>query len=344
MGNCFRKPKKSSAEIAPFDYYSRGSPPVKLYGSPSGAVTSYIRVALHYKAVSLHFIPFESTTLGAADKPVLQCGSDTISGSAETLLQYIEAKFPHPPLLHRVCSLQRERYPAIVLATTLQHKSMTWHLQRLVRWAEDMATRGARRTVDPSMGSPRMEVRKFGRSYSQLLEVMLEHAQMEERIIFPILEKADRGLSKAANEEHARDLPIMNGIKEEIKSIGVLEAGSAPYQEALFDLSARLKTLQEHCKQHFEEEERELLPLLEAVELSKEWEQSMVEQCMEVMEGTHSHLFQFLIEGLLPRDSMQYLEMTMRCRDKGRVATILCTLASRIEAGSMSTPEDHAPT
>nr|XP_027102583.1 uncharacterized protein LOC113723811 [Coffea arabica] len=105
------------------------------------------------------------------------------------------------------------------------------------------------------MGSrARMEMNKFGRNYGQLMEVMLEHARMEERVVFPILDKADRGLSKAANEEHARDLPIMNGIKEDIKSIGVLDLGSPVYQEALFNLANRFKMLKNNC-QHFEEEE-----------------------------------------------------------------------------------------
>ncbi|KAA8538991.1 hypothetical protein F0562_025683 [Nyssa sinensis] len=72
---------------------------------------------------------------------------------------------------------------------------------------------------------------------------MRGHAQMEENVVFPIMEMADRGLSKAANEEHARDLPIMNGIKEDIKSIGVLDSGSPVYQEAISNLSTRLKTL-----------------------------------------------------------------------------------------------------
>ncbi|KAF8397909.1 hypothetical protein HHK36_016834 [Tetracentron sinense] len=328
MGICFGKPMKSLAEIVPSDYI-KGSPVVKLYGSPSGTLTAYIRFALLYKTVSLHFIPAENHYFGS-DTPILQCGSDTVSGSRETLLEYIDAKFPHPPLINRVG--YNDMMPAIVLAATLQHKSMTWHLERLVRWAEDLATRGTGRNVDPSMGSPRMEVRKFGRSYSQLLEVMLEHAQMEERIVFPILEMADRGLSKAANEEHARDLPIMNGIKEDIKSIGVLEAGSHGYQEALFNLSTRLRTLQEHCKEHFGEEERKLLPLLEAAELSKEKQESVVEQCMEVMEGTHSHLFHFLIEGLLPRNAMHYLDLITRYGDKERAATMLRTLSSRVES------------
>jgi hypothetical protein len=36
----------------------------------------------------------------------------------------------------------------------------------------------------------------------------------------------------------------MNGVKEDIKSTGVLESGSPIYQEALFNLSTRLKSLQ----------------------------------------------------------------------------------------------------
>lgn len=52
------------------------------------------------------------------------------------------------------------------------------------------------------------------------------------------------GLTKAANEEHARDLPIMNGIKEDIKTVGVLDSGSPDYQEALYNISSRLKKLQ----------------------------------------------------------------------------------------------------
>lgn len=54
----------------------------------------------------------------------------------------------------------------------------------------------------------------------------------------------DVGLSKVAKEEHARDLPIMNGIKEIIKSVEVLDSGSPNYREALNNLSSRLKSFQ----------------------------------------------------------------------------------------------------
>ncbi|XAR53513.1 hypothetical protein NMG60_11022101 [Bertholletia excelsa] len=317
MGNCFGTLKKSAAGIAPSDYI-KGLPVVRLHGPTTGIVTSYIRFALLHKPVSVQFIPTETN----CETPVLRCGSDTISGSRETLLQYVETKFPEPPLVRR-CGWLEEATPLVVTATMLQHRSMMWHLERLVRWAEDLATRGGRARGDPAMGSPRMEVKKFGRSYSQLLELMLEHAQMEERIVFPILEKADRGLSRAANEEHARDLPIMNGIKEDIKSIGVLDSGSLAHHEALCNLSKRLKTLKDHCKEHFEEEEKGLLPLLEGAELSREQQEKVLEQCWDSMQGTHSHLFHFFIDGLIPQDAMHYLDLIIPSSNEDRVASML---------------------
>ncbi|CAK9180657.1 unnamed protein product [Ilex paraguariensis] len=323
MGNCFGTQKKSTAEISP-SVFSKSSPIVKLYGSPTNPATSYIRFALLYKPISLHFTPSENPLFGP-ETPIILFESDVVSGSPETILRYLDAKFPDPPLM-RYVNCYDETTPLFVWVVKLQHRSVTWHLERLVRWVQDLVTRGGRARGDPVMGSPRMEVRKFGRSYSQLLEVMLEHAQMEERIVFPILERADRGLCKAANEEHARDLPIMNGIKEDIKSIGVLDSGSPVYQEALFNLSTRLKTLQEHCKEHFEEEERELLPLMEAAELSKEQQERVMEQCVDVMCGTHSHLIRFFMEGLVPRDGMQYLDLIFRCCDKDRVSSIFSVI------------------
>jgi len=54
----------------------------------------------------------------------------------------------------------------------------------------------------------------------------------------------DAGLSKTAKEEHARDLPIMNGIKEIIKSVEVLDSTSPNYRETLYNLSTRLNSFQ----------------------------------------------------------------------------------------------------
>lgn len=80
---------------------------------------------------------------------------------------------------------------------------------------------------------------------------------------------------------------------------------------------------QEHCKEHFEEEEKELLPMMEAVELSKSQQEKVMQQCMDVMRETHSHLFRFFMEGLRPLDAMQYLDMIKRYCDNVRVSLML---------------------
>ncbi|KAB2033450.1 hypothetical protein E1A91_D04G020200v1 [Gossypium mustelinum] len=318
MGNCFFKSKKPTAEIAPCDCTRRFrpapvAPTVRLYGSASSPVAAYIRFALLHKNVSLQLVPTEGDTL------VLEIGSETVSGHRETLLQFIEEKFPHPPLRFDLV----ERTPLVVKVTRLQHRSITWHLERMVRWVEDLRTRGKRKTVDPAVGSPRMELKKLEKNYAQLLEVMLEHAQMEERIVFPLLQRADPGLCKAANEEHARDLPVMNGIKEDMKSIGVMDYGTPACKEGLSNLSTRLKSLQKHCKEHFDEEEKDVLPLLEATELSGEEEKRVFEDCIEAMKVTHSHLFNFFLEGLLPSEAMEYADLIMKCGDKQLRASMI---------------------
>ncbi|XVF41285.1 hypothetical protein PTKIN_Ptkin01aG0268200 [Pterospermum kingtungense] len=329
MGNCFAQSKKSTAEIAPCDCARRfkpvpvAAPTVRLYGSSSSTLAAYIRFALLHKNLSLQFVPSDNNQSSDGEPLVLEIGSETVSGHRETLLQFIEDKFPHPPLRFSVV----DTTPLVVKVTLLQHRSITWHLGRMVRWAEDLSTRGGRRTVDPAVGSPRMELRKLGKNYSQLLEVMLEHAQMEERVVFPVLERADRGLCKAANEEHARDLPVMNGIKEDMKSIGVMDYGTPAYKEVLSNLSTRLKSLQKHCKEHFDEEERDLLPLIEATELSGEQQTRVFEQCFDAMKATHSHLFNFFLEGLLPSEAMEYVDLVTKCSDKEQTASMIQIIA-----------------
>ncbi|KAI3997227.1 hypothetical protein MKX01_009071 [Papaver californicum] len=339
MGNCVPKPNKSLSEIAPSEFVTDTT--VRLYGSTSSTLISFLRIALQYKSVAVKFVPSENYGLGNNNNPILQYGTDTVTGSPETLFRYIEGKFPKPKLFDDGEEGGVEfngNQGGIAMVVKIQHKSMLYYVENLVKWVEDLNVRGVGkggRVVDVSMGSPVMEVRKFGRSYSQLLEFMLEHAQMEERILFPVFEKADRGLSKAANEEHARDFPIMNGIKETIKSIGVLDAGNPVYQEQLISLLSKLKTLQEHCEEHFEEEESQLLPLLEATEISREQQDPLVEQCLEIMEGTHSHLFHFLISGLLPREAILYLSLITKCTTASnaeRVNSMLHTLMTRIDS------------
>lgn len=330
MGNCFTTAttittttattaaaftsKKSTAEIAPYDCVvkvNKPTPSVRLCGSPNSILTAYVRFALLYKSISPRFIPCDNPIFETEVPTVLRVGSESVSGSRQTLLDFVESKFPEPSLNNIGDADDGDEVsPRVVRMMRMQHGSLRWHLARMVRWAEDLAKRKGKKAGDPTVGSPKMEFKKFASTYSQLLELLLEHAQMEERVVFPGLEKDDRGLCKAANEEHARDLPIMNGIKEDIKAIGVLDCGSPAYQEALRNLSVRLKSLQKHCKEHFEEEERDLLPLVEATELSTEQQKRTLAQCVSAMQGTHSRLFNFFLEGLTPEEAMQYLDLT----------------------------------
>ncbi|KAL9402856.1 hypothetical protein Peur_006705 [Populus x canadensis] len=314
--NCFTNSKQAMAEIAPYDLI-KSTTAVHLYGDPANSSTLYIHFALLYKTRALQFTPTDDP------QPVVQIGSETISGTREMMVPFIDVKLPQPPLVVPVEEEGCETAALVVKMAAMQHRSVVWHLERMVRWSEDLVTRGGRRNGDPAMGSERMEVKKFQKSYTQLLEVMVEHAQMEERVVFPLLETAERGLCKAANEEHGRDLPIMNGIKEDIKSIVVLDTGSHDYREALRNLSSRLRSLLEHSKEHFQEEERDVLPLMEAMELSKEQQLRVLEQCFDVMQGTHSHLFSSFIHGLLPREAMQYLDLIISCKEEKLVAPML---------------------
>lgn len=327
MGNCFVKSEKLTAEIIPRDV-AKVYPTVRLYGSPKSILTTYIRFALLHKSVSLDFVPSSETLRDhfGSDPDghvTLQVGSESVTGSREKVLRFMEARFPNLVTAAGGVGVEEGKLPVMVTLTRLQHKSMLWHVERVLRWAEDLVKRGGKKAVDPSVGSPKMEIRKFARSYSELLEVMMEHARMEETLLFPFFDRADRGLSKAAKEEHARDLPLMNGIKEIIKSVGVLDSGSPDFQEALYNLSARLKLLLGQCKQHFKEEEVDLLPLMEALELSKDQEETALDQCFDLMHGTHGRLLKFFLEGLQPRDSMKYLDLISMCSNQDKMESML---------------------
>ncbi|CAI8605168.1 unnamed protein product [Vicia faba] len=327
MGNCCVKSEKLTAEIVPRDG-AKVYPTVRLYGSPKSILAAYIRFALLHKSVSLDFVPSDEAPASGARRAdtdgdvTLQVGSEVVTGSRETLLRFIDARFPSP-VVGGGGGAEEEKEAVMVTVIRLQHKSMLWHVERVLRWAEDLVTRGGKKAVDPSVGTPRMEIRKFATSYSALLEVMMEHARMEETVLFPFFDIADRGLTRAAKEEHARDLPLMNGIKEIIKSVGVLDSGSPDSREALYNLSARLKLLQGQTKQHFKEEEVEILPLMEALELSKEQEENALDQCFDVMLETHGRLLKYFLEGLQPRDAMKYLDLISMCRNKEKMESML---------------------
>ncbi|KAK9735160.1 hypothetical protein RND81_04G187600 [Saponaria officinalis] len=337
MGNCFTTKKSTNkhfSEITPSsfsDNFSLKQPPpppqpplVFLHGDSSNSATHFLRFALRFKPLTLRFIPSSDETPPSTFTLRFEKSGDAVTGTADTVLRFADSKLPHPPLLRKVDDDVAETTSfEVVRMVELQHRSVRWHVERVARWTADLATRGGKEAVDPRVGTPKMEVNKLGKNYGKLVEVLQEHAQMEERIIFPFLEAHDQGVCRCVNEEHARDLPIMNGIKEDIKSIGVMNIGTPTHREALYSLSARLKTLQENCRDHFNEEERNLVPILEGAELTREQQKKIVEQCMDVMQGTHSHLFRFFIEGLLPHEAIEYLDVIMACVNNEKASSML---------------------
>eukprot|EP00250_Pteridium_aquilinum_P014693 c22142_g1_i1 orf=488-1969(+) len=211
-------------------------------------------------------------------------------------------------------ALSQSAPPPLVSMTLLQHQSILRHFEKIVLTIDELIL-GAKqpsRAVDPVKGSLAMQIKKLSASYSLLLQFMLEHAQMEERIIFPALEKADRGLTKSANQSHARDLPVMNGIKEDFKSVVALEQGSMGRKEALLTVATRVRDLKAHTIEHFQEEETELLPLLNAAGVGSKQQAALVGKCVEIMESTHARMFSFLLSGLHPHQIHQYLNLLQK--------------------------------
>ncbi|RZS03803.1 hypothetical protein BHM03_00034027 [Ensete ventricosum] len=349
MGNCAPKPKpkpRSRPAQHSSSLLKPDVPAVRLYGPESCPISSCLRLALLYKSVPFQFVP-QSPLLGL---PFLQCGADTVVGAAETLLRELDSRFPRPPAAATALADTTSAAEEVALVTALQHRSVERHVEELARWVTATAAGG---------GGGKGEAARMERSYGQLAEVVLEHAQMEERLLFPAFESAaDRGtpsspvhwdkikgiitgVCKVANEEHARDLPIINGIKEDIKSMAVMEAGTPFHQEALLNLSLRLKTLEEHFKGHFQEEEKNLLPQLEMAMRSQREEEedesssrSWMEQVLVLMEATHSpRLFPFFMAGLLPDEAMQYVGLVRRqTADQQRLASMLRSLITVLEA------------
>lgn len=204
-------------------------------------------------------------------------------------------------------SIDKPSQPMVGLAL-LQHKSIIWHLKAFVKLVKEFD--GINRS--PSMDSMQRTVfvtrlKKLPKVYGRLVELLLEHAQMEERVIFPALETADQALTESALKDHARDLPVMNGIREDIKGIMSLRQGNFDHREALTALAGRVEAFEVHVKEHFKEEEKEQLPLLEAAGFGTSKQQPMVAQAFLVMEASHSRLLPYLLEGLKPHEVHQYL-------------------------------------
>jgi hypothetical protein len=57
-------------------------------------------------------------------------------------------------------------------------------------------------------------------------------------------------MSESALSDHARDLPVMNGIREDIKGVMALEQGCADHLEGLQALATRLHAYQVSICEH----------------------------------------------------------------------------------------------
>ena len=93
------KSEKLTAEIVPRDG-AKVYPTVRLHGSPKSILAAYIRFALLHKSVSLDLVETETERVGdgGGGAVTLQVGSEVVSGSRETLLRFIDARFPGPSL------------------------------------------------------------------------------------------------------------------------------------------------------------------------------------------------------------------------------------------------------
>lgn len=83
----------------------------------------------------------------------------------------------------------------IIHFTILQHRSIIRHLENFVQ-----LVKGLESTNKQSMDTKKrtvlwVQLKELPKAFGRLLQLMQEHAQMEERVIFPLLETADPGIN-----------------------------------------------------------------------------------------------------------------------------------------------------
>ncbi|XP_048565228.1 uncharacterized protein LOC125545354 [Triticum urartu] len=327
---------------------------VRVYGSDGCPVAWRLRVALLYKAAApVHFTPSEAAPLG---RPVLRLSAadPELCGAADELLRHVDARFegkprvapPDRPPAARA-SLAAAAAEEVAEMVRLQHRSAERHLEGVAAKLAEMVKKGAKKAgKGRSVAVEGAEVRRLGKWYGDAMEVMLEHARMEERVLFPDIQRASfPGVCDKVQEQHGKHLPMMNGIKEDIKTLLTLELGSALFYEVLVNLSVRLKALQDHTKEHFKEEEKDMLPRLESVRRMQREEGNVPDksnsgwasEAMGTMEMTHSKLFPFFMTGLMPQEAVQYLDLVCRCTKNTRhLVSMLRSLAERLEDANPS--------
>uniref|UniRef100_A0A6N2M0U4 Uncharacterized protein n=1 Tax=Salix viminalis TaxID=40686 RepID=A0A6N2M0U4_SALVM len=89
MGNCFTSSKQSMTEIAPCDFIKSA----QAFQLRLPQLSLYLHLALLYKTRALQFTPTDDPI------PVVQFGPETVSGSREMMVRFIDEKLPQPPLM-----------------------------------------------------------------------------------------------------------------------------------------------------------------------------------------------------------------------------------------------------
>jgi hypothetical protein len=169
---------------------------VRVYGSDGCPVAWRLRVSLLYKAAApLHFTPSEAAPLG---RPVLRLSAADreVCGTADELLRQVDARFEGKP---RVAPPERPLTgsPSAAAAAAaevaelvrLQHRSAERHLEGVAAKVVEMIKKGKKSGKGRSVVEG-AEVRSLGKWYGDAMEVMLEHARMEETLIFPDIQRA----------------------------------------------------------------------------------------------------------------------------------------------------------
>lgn len=205
----------------------------------------------HFTLVDVYLIPalllvdvakfFRGIEIGAAHPHLL-----SYSLGLHSFPNYAPVRVDLELLKGAIAKVLDERAPSpLIVMTVLQHRSISWHLEKLLALADELL-----------VNKLEIEVGEFGRRgagkrmqllwkmYGRLVDLMQEHAQIEERVIFPAIDCTEEGMSESALMDHARDLPVMNGIREDIKGVMALEQGGSDHLEGLQALAARLRVYQ----------------------------------------------------------------------------------------------------
>lgn len=85
--------------------------------------------------------------------------------------------------------------PPLIVMTVLQHRSVLWHLEKLVVLADELPVNKIEVEVgDSGRRGAGKQLQRLWKVYGRLVELMQEHAQMEERVIFPAIDSTEEGM------------------------------------------------------------------------------------------------------------------------------------------------------